>query len=59
MIPSLARDMVDPSQFDRMIDWAFVVATFIYAFIGYIGYLMFGNDVSPEVSRLISVVLCA
>jgi vesicular inhibitory amino acid transporter len=24
VIPSLARDMVDPSQFDKMIDWAFV-----------------------------------
>lgn len=41
--------MADPSQFDTMIDCAFVVATFIYAAIGIAGYLMFGNSVSGEV----------
>ncbi|KIK71192.1 hypothetical protein GYMLUDRAFT_235550 [Collybiopsis luxurians FD-317 M1] len=50
VIPSLARDMIDPSQFDKMINWAFLVATTIYALIGYVGYLMFGSDVSDEVS---------
>ncbi|KAJ3561959.1 hypothetical protein NP233_g9874 [Leucocoprinus birnbaumii] len=51
VIPSLAKDMVDPSQFDRMINWAFVAATAIYAMIGYAGYLMYGNGVSDEISR--------
>ncbi|KAF9044884.1 hypothetical protein BDZ89DRAFT_942779 [Hymenopellis radicata] len=50
VIPSLARDMQDPSQFDKMIDWAFVIATFIYGLIGYAGYLMFGANVSEEIS---------
>ncbi|KIY72765.1 hypothetical protein CYLTODRAFT_343436 [Cylindrobasidium torrendii FP15055 ss-10] len=50
VIPSLARDMQDPTQFDSMINWAFVVATAIYVLIGWVGYLMFGNDVSEEVS---------
>ncbi|KAF8140795.1 transmembrane amino acid transporter protein-domain-containing protein [Mycena galopus ATCC 62051] len=50
VIPSLARDMVDPSEFNKMIDWAFVVATGIYALIGCAGYLMFGNSVSQEIS---------
>ncbi|KAJ7066988.1 transmembrane amino acid transporter protein-domain-containing protein [Mycena amicta] len=50
VIPSLARDMIDPSEFDKMIDWAFVVATSIYALIGCAGYLMFGNSVSAEIS---------
>ncbi|KAF7316812.1 Aa-trans domain-containing protein [Mycena chlorophos] len=50
VIPSLARDMVDPSEFNKMIDWAFVVATSIYALIGCAGYLMFGNSVSAEIS---------
>ncbi|KAH9486763.1 Vacuolar amino acid transporter 1 [Psilocybe cubensis] len=50
VIPSLARDMIDPSRFDTMINWAFVVATSIYALIGYAGYMMFGNDVSDEIS---------
>ncbi|KAK2461784.1 hypothetical protein APHAL10511_006247 [Amanita phalloides] len=51
VIPSLARDMADPSQFDKMINWAFAIATSIYAAIGYAGYLMYGNDVSDEISK--------
>ncbi|KAF5377663.1 hypothetical protein D9615_005253 [Tricholomella constricta] len=50
VIPSLARDMADPNQFDRMINWAFIVATSLYALIGYAGYLMFGKYVSAEIS---------
>ncbi|KAK0198678.1 transmembrane amino acid transporter protein-domain-containing protein [Armillaria mellea] len=50
VIPSLVRDMEDPSQFDKMITWAFVVATFIYGLIGYAGYIMFGISVSEEIS---------
>lgn len=42
--------MIDPSQFDSMINWAFSIATLIYTIIGVTGYLMFGTDVSDEVS---------
>ncbi|KAI0348628.1 hypothetical protein BDW22DRAFT_1320195 [Trametopsis cervina] len=51
VIPSLARDMIDPNQFDKMIEWAFAIATGIYTIIGVTGYLMFGNDVSDEFSQ--------
>lgn len=51
VIPSLARDMVDPSQFDRMANCAFAVTTMTYTIIGFIGYLMFGSSVSDEISR--------
>ncbi|KAJ7030117.1 transmembrane amino acid transporter protein-domain-containing protein [Mycena alexandri] len=50
VIPSLARDMVDPSQFSTMINWAFIVATSIYTLIACAGYRMFGNAVSAEIS---------
>ncbi|KAK7465722.1 hypothetical protein VKT23_005693 [Stygiomarasmius scandens] len=50
VIPSLARDMANPEHFDQMINWAFVVATTIYTLVGYAGYLMFGNEVSEEIS---------
>ena len=49
MIPTLARDMADPSRFDEMINWAFATATSIYVLLGIIGYIMFGNAVSDEV----------
>ncbi|KAG7099387.1 hypothetical protein E1B28_001242 [Marasmius oreades] len=50
VIPSLARDMANPEDFDTMINWAFIVATSIYTLIGYVGYLMFGENVSDEIS---------
>ena len=50
VIPSLARDRIDPTQFDCMIEWAFTIATLIYTIIGVTGYIMFGNEVSDEVS---------
>jgi len=50
VIPSLARDMMDPSRFDEMINWAFIIATCIYTVIGYAGYIMFGKHVSDEIS---------
>ncbi|KAG6901856.1 hypothetical protein C0995_007242 [Termitomyces sp. Mi166 len=57
VIPSLARDMKDPSQFDRMINWAFFVATMLYTLIGYAGYRMFGNNVSEELNATIEILL--
>ncbi|KZT06885.1 uncharacterized protein LAESUDRAFT_743205 [Laetiporus sulphureus 93-53] len=51
VIPSLVRDMVDPTQFDSMITHAFTVATTVYAVIGVAGYIMFGNEVSDEFSQ--------
>ncbi|KAH9946778.1 transmembrane amino acid transporter protein-domain-containing protein [Amylocystis lapponica] len=51
VIPSLVRDMDDPSQFDSMINCSFAVATAIYAIIGVAGYAMFGNSVSDEFSQ--------
>ena len=46
--------MIDPSQFDSVIEWAFAIATLIYTIIGVTGYLMFGNNVSDEVSFVMS-----
>ncbi|PIL32046.1 transporter [Ganoderma sinense ZZ0214-1] len=50
VIPTLARDMADPSRFDEMINWAFATATSVYVLLGIIGYIMFGNAVSDEFS---------
>ncbi|KAJ7886654.1 transmembrane amino acid transporter protein-domain-containing protein, partial [Mycena leptocephala] len=50
VFPSLARDMVNPSEFNKMINWAFIIATLIYLVIASAGYLMFGDFVSDEIS---------
>ncbi|KAF8213380.1 transmembrane amino acid transporter protein-domain-containing protein [Mycena galopus ATCC 62051] len=50
VIPSLARDMIEPHKFERMINLSFAIATFIYGLMAVVGYLMFGNSVSGEIS---------
>ncbi|EJD04149.1 uncharacterized protein FOMMEDRAFT_82137 [Fomitiporia mediterranea MF3/22] len=51
VLPSLAKDMANPKEFDEMINLAFIAATVVYTCIGGGGYLMFGNSVSDEVSK--------
>jgi len=51
IVPSLARDMKNPAEFNSMIRWAFFVSTLFYAAAGAAGYLMFGNFVSDEISQ--------
>ncbi|KAJ7786003.1 transmembrane amino acid transporter protein-domain-containing protein [Mycena metata] len=50
LIPSLVQDMIEPNKFEKMINLAFAIAASIYAFLAAIGYLMFGNSVSGEIS---------
>ncbi|WFC94799.1 hypothetical protein MBRA1_001435 [Malassezia brasiliensis] len=54
VIPSLYRDMRDPSQFDKMLDWAYLTTAAMYLLVASVGYLMFGSNVSDEVTRDLS-----
>ncbi|KAL7007533.1 hypothetical protein EMMF5_002997 [Cystobasidiomycetes sp. EMM_F5] len=40
VFPSLARDIRDPKDFNRVCDLAFLISTAFYLFMGTIGYLM-------------------
>ncbi|KDE05691.1 hypothetical protein MVLG_03925 [Microbotryum lychnidis-dioicae p1A1 Lamole] len=51
VIPSLYRDMKNPSQFNSVIDIAYIIAFSISMLFGTLGYIMFGNNVSSEVTR--------
>lgn len=50
IIPSLYRDMKSPRRFGRMLDSAYVAAGSLYVAVGVLGYLMFGREVSGEIS---------
>lgn len=50
-LPSLARDMAEPHRFNQAMNYSFGFATAVYAIIGIAGYLMFGDNVSAEVSQ--------
>ncbi|EFP90178.2 uncharacterized protein PGTG_16456 [Puccinia graminis f. sp. tritici CRL 75-36-700-3] len=51
VMPSLAREMRNPQDFNRMVDYAYVAAGSMYLIVGLIGYLMFGDDVSQEITQ--------
>lgn len=51
IIPSLVRDMKDPSKFPRMLNLAYVAATILYLGMGMVGYAMFGTTVSDEITK--------
>lgn len=51
IIPSLFKDMRNPKEFRKMLNWAYIGATIIYLGMGLAGYLMFGQSVSDEITR--------
>ncbi|WWD20902.1 hypothetical protein CI109_105380 [Kwoniella shandongensis] len=51
VMPSLARDMKKPENFDKIINKAFAIATSISFVAGAAGYLMIGQTVSDEITR--------
>ncbi|KAL8287435.1 hypothetical protein RQP46_003293 [Phenoliferia psychrophenolica] len=51
VIPSLYRDMREPKHFNAMINAAYILAFTVSMLMGTLGYIMFGNDVSDEVTR--------
>ena len=52
LIPTVIHDMKDPRQADRVCEVAYGIAFCVYAFVSICGYLMYGTNVSDEVSRL-------
>ena len=50
MIPNLIRDMKDPKQANRVCEIAYAIAMMVYLMVAVCGYLMYGTNVSDEVS---------
>ena len=42
--------MKHPKQADRVCEWAYAIAMTVYLIVAICGYLMYGTDVSDEVS---------
>jgi hypothetical protein len=51
VVPSLYRDMAQPATFNSMIDVAYIFTFVVTMLFAALGYLMFGNDVSSEITR--------
>jgi len=50
LIPNLIHDMKDPKQADRVCNWAYAISMTVYLIVSVVGYLMYGTNVSDEVS---------
>ncbi|GAA5987394.1 hypothetical protein JCM10908_001938 [Rhodotorula pacifica] len=51
VVPSLYRDMAQPTSFNSMIDVAYIITFIVTMLFAAMGYLMFGNGVSSEITR--------
>lgn len=51
LIPNLIHDMADPHQADLVCDASYAVAMIVYVLVAVFGYLMYGRDVSDEISK--------
>ncbi|BEI91363.1 uncharacterized protein CcaverHIS019_0401830 [Cutaneotrichosporon cavernicola] len=51
LIPNLIYDMQNPHEAERVCEVAYGIAMAVYVSVGFFGYLMYGRDVSDEVSR--------
>ncbi|ORY27209.1 transmembrane amino acid transporter protein-domain-containing protein [Naematelia encephala] len=51
LIPNLIRDMKHPKQADRVCEVAYGIAMSVYLLVAVVGYLMYGTDVSDEISK--------
>ncbi|XP_027347868.1 amino acid transporter AVT1I-like [Abrus precatorius] len=50
MMPTLCNSMSDRSQFPKVLMICFVASTFIYGFIGMLGYRMFGDGLKSQIT---------
>ena len=50
MIPNLIRDMKNPKEANRVCETAYAIAMLVYLVVAVCGYLMYGTNVSDEVS---------
>lgn len=51
LVPNLIRDMKRPEQAERVCEVGYGICIVVYALVSVFGYLMFGTDVSDEISR--------
>lgn len=51
IVPSIFKDMKNPADFRKMLNWAYLAAACIYLSMGLVGYIMFGNAVTDEITR--------
>jgi amino acid permease len=50
IFPSVYKDMQNPKQYPKMVNYTYIMTTVIYFLMAVCGYIMFGRTVMQEVS---------
>jgi amino acid permease len=53
VFPSLYRDMAKPESYNSMVNYSYLITSFIYIVVAVSGYLMFGSETMEEVSKIL------
>lgn len=53
VFPTVYRDMENPKDYHKMVNWTYVATTIVYFGVAACGYAMFGSDTMQEVRKLI------
>ncbi|KAJ3275611.1 hypothetical protein HDV01_007614 [Terramyces sp. JEL0728] len=56
VFPSLYLDMIEKKRFGKSVSVTYTIVAMFYSLIGACGYLMFGNEIQPEVSQNLPLV---
>ncbi|CAG8515426.1 14743_t:CDS:2 [Funneliformis mosseae] len=51
VFPSVYRDMKNPKQYPKMVNYTYVLTTIVYFLMAVCGYLMFGRTVMQEITQ--------
>ncbi|KAI8067685.1 transmembrane amino acid transporter protein-domain-containing protein [Gilbertella persicaria] len=56
VFPTVYRDMENPKQYHKMVNWTYVATTFVYFGVAASGYLMFGSNTMQEITQNIVAI---
>ncbi|KAI8970079.1 transmembrane amino acid transporter protein-domain-containing protein [Mycotypha africana] len=51
VFPTVYRDMENPKQYTKMVNWTYVATTIVYFGVAACGYLMFGSSTMQEITQ--------
>ncbi|KAI8332178.1 transmembrane amino acid transporter protein-domain-containing protein [Choanephora cucurbitarum] len=56
VFPTVYRDMENPKDYHRMVNWTYVATTIVYFGVAASGYLMFGSNTMQEITQNIVAI---
>ncbi|SAM03485.1 hypothetical protein [Absidia glauca] len=55
-LATIYRDMQHPKQYNKMVDWTYIISALIYLTVAVAGYRMFGSETMQEITQNLVLV---